>query len=112
MSATIRMPSGIASARVGLGSPKLIFNRDWARGRRNRSEEIERASVEEEAIAEEAAHFLAESAAERQREERGLNGLVDRVSGLPSPPRTESGIALLDVPARGFGSRALAEMVR
>ena len=60
----------MASARVGLGSAKLDLGREWTGGR----------------------HITEEDDAPGRRA-----GLVDRVSGLPSPPGTESDVALPNV---------------
>ncbi|CAD6576174.1 MAG: hypothetical protein TREMPRED_001601 [Tremellales sp. Tagirdzhanova-0007] len=107
----------IASARVGLGSPQLNFGMEWAGGWFKGSSDVENARVEddgfsdeedpeeailslkestvladEEAAAEETAQFLVRVAVGRQSEKIDMDVLVDSVSGLPSPPRTDNGI--------------------
>ena len=106
----------IASARVGLGSPQLNFGMEWAGGWFKGSSDVENARVEddgfsdeedpeeailslkestvladEEAAAEETAQFLVRVAVGRQSEKIDMDVLVDSVSGLPSPPRTDNG---------------------
>ena len=108
--------SSIASARVGLGSPQLNFGREWAGGWFKGSSEVEKVRADEdgfsdeegpeednllekdgtvladeEAVAEETAQFLARVAVGRQSEKLDMDVLVDSVSGLPSPPRTDIG---------------------
>ncbi|KAE8542864.1 hypothetical protein D1P53_000927 [Cryptococcus gattii VGV] len=90
------LPTGFASLHVGIGSPKLEFGRDWpGTGRRRRESSLGPEAVENDRL-------MRERAAQEQRrmeesgsgrENGGRGGYVDRVSGLHSPPGTESDIA-------------------
>ncbi|OCF55395.1 hypothetical protein L486_06878 [Kwoniella mangroviensis CBS 10435] len=81
----LRMASGFASVHVGIGSPKLDFaRRDWPGSSHKRKEGSSSTETSPEVRQED------QIPAEHSKEGRDL---VDRVSGLPSPPGTESGIA-------------------
>ncbi|KAK6905774.1 hypothetical protein I203_106605 [Kwoniella mangroviensis CBS 8507] len=81
----LRMASGFASVHVGIGSPKLDFaRRDWPGSSHKRKEGSSSTEISPEVRQED------QIPAEHSKEGRDL---VDRVSGLPSPPGTESGIA-------------------
>ncbi|WWD17814.1 hypothetical protein CI109_102257 [Kwoniella shandongensis] len=86
------MATGFASVKVGLGSPKLEFGRrDWVGGYHphSGSDDSEHPGVPENE------HPDARSAGgDKEATRKGANGLVDRVSGLPSPPGTESDIVI------------------
>ena len=78
---------GLASARVGLGSPNLGFQTDWSQSPRG-------------------GHYPTPDQVLHEPVKRP-NGLVDKVSGLPSPPGTNSDIALPPV-----GEKSLLMEVR
>lgn len=90
------LPTGFASLHVGIGSPKLEFGREWpGTGRRQRESSLGPGAVENDRLMREKAaqeqRRMEEIGNGREDEERG--GYVDKVSGLPSPPGTESDIA-------------------
>lgn len=90
------LPTGFASLHVGIGSPKLEFGRDWpGTGRRQRESSLGPEAVENDRLMRERAaqeqRRMEESGSGGENGERG--GYVDKVSGLPSPPGTESDIA-------------------
>lgn len=81
---------------MGIGSPKLEFGREWpGTGRRQRESSLGPGAVENDRLMREKAaqeqRRMEEIGNGREDEERG--GYVDKVSGLPSPPGTESDIA-------------------
>ncbi|WWC66346.1 uncharacterized protein I206_100247 [Kwoniella pini CBS 10737] len=77
----LRMSSGFASVNVGIGSPKLDFGRrDWP-GNSYRRKEGSSTENSPEVVQ------------DGQVQQQPSYGLVDKVSGLPSPPGTESDIA-------------------
>ena len=77
---------------MGLGSPKLVFGRDWGSLRPEENSEPEQASEDDQEVID-TLKPLSFGETSTTRERLGLNPLVDRVSGLPSPPGTESDIA-------------------
>lgn len=90
------LPTGFASLHVGIGSPKFEFGRDWpGTGRRQRESSLGPEAVENGRLMRERAaqeqRRMEESSSGRENGERG--GYVNKVSGLPSPPGTESDIA-------------------
>lgn len=92
------LPTGFASLHVGIGSPKLEFGRDWpGTGRRQRESSLGPEAVENDRLMRERAaqeqRRMEESGSGTGRENGERGGYVDKVSGLPSPPGTESGIA-------------------
>lgn len=83
----VRISSGIASALVGLGSPKLNFGRDWAGGRWNGSTEAEHVvevEGEEHSAEDEVLDALVAAAEQRQREKGDMLGLEGRGIGRQS----------------------------
>ncbi|WVF70515.1 hypothetical protein IAT40_005305 [Kwoniella sp. CBS 6097] len=86
LSPHMRMGSGFA-VKVGIGSPKLDFGRrDWIGGPNKEGGPSADRSPTEPPIEE---HKYPAEGKGKQKEK----ALVDRVSGLPSPPGTESDIA-------------------
>ncbi|WVQ97405.1 hypothetical protein IAU59_004518 [Kwoniella sp. CBS 9459] len=88
LSPHMRMGSGFA-VKVGIGSPKLDFGRrDWIGGanKEGNAASADRSPTQPTAQ---------EEPSERngQGKQKRENALVDRMSGLPSPPGTESDIA-------------------
>ncbi|WVW82371.1 hypothetical protein I302_104378 [Kwoniella bestiolae CBS 10118] len=84
----LRMSSGFASVNVGIGSPKLDFGRrDWPGNSHKRKEGGSSTENSPEVIQQAKVSDQPKDDSARGRE------LVDRVSGLPSPPGTESDIA-------------------
>ncbi|WRT64206.1 uncharacterized protein IL334_001135 [Kwoniella shivajii] len=82
----IRMTSGFAGLHVGIGSPKLDFGRrDWVGSNKSSTETSPEVKQEE--------HPNVDVEQKDEAETRKENDLVDRISGLPSPPGTESDIA-------------------
>ncbi|OCF41803.1 hypothetical protein I317_04409 [Kwoniella heveanensis CBS 569] len=98
LSPHMRMASGFA-VKVGIGSPKLDFGRrDWIGGVNKEGNASADKSPTEPTLTEEQ-HYQGEGNGKQTG-----NTLVDRVSGLPSPPGTESDIA----PPSAGSSRAKA----
>ncbi|WWC86314.1 uncharacterized protein L201_001187 [Kwoniella dendrophila CBS 6074] len=94
----MRMTSGFASLHVGIGSPKLDFGRrDWPGSSSKRKEESNHSSENSPEVKQEET-ISSHQHQQQQQQKRQIqstesqNGLVDRVSGLPSPPGTESDI--------------------
>ncbi|WVQ82553.1 hypothetical protein IAT38_004682 [Cryptococcus sp. DSM 104549] len=104
------MAGGFASIHVGLGSPKLEFGRDWPGGSR-REKSIGPETAEREKPAHTSESSTSSLSSVRSKEKRG-SGLVDRVSGLPSPPGTESDIALPADKSGGVSSSSSATQTR
>ncbi|KAK8865988.1 hypothetical protein IAR55_001138 [Kwoniella newhampshirensis] len=96
------MSTGFASVKVGLGSPKLDFGRrDWAGGymtRRDGSNASDHSGMNGGENGRGSPDHTPVIIEDRDGREEAFtrlrNGMVDRISGLPSPPGTESDIAI------------------
>ncbi|RXK42484.1 hypothetical protein M231_00038 [Tremella mesenterica] len=87
----LKLTPGFASARVGLGSPKLELPREWMTAPRKSSRSPDREPQPD-------------SASTVQAEGKPVQStLVDRLSGLPSPPGTNSDVGAPSIKkARGL----------
>jgi hypothetical protein len=92
-SPSMRLATGFASVRVGIGSPKLNFRSGGNRreGSGGSSSNSGSPKTEDDGRFQDAVSVPESTIHE---ESRRVNGVIDRVSGLPSPPGTESDIAL------------------
>ncbi|TYJ56512.1 hypothetical protein B9479_002759 [Cryptococcus floricola] len=115
------LPTGFASIHIGIGSPKIDFARDWQSSGSNstlRRETSASSSTRSGPLTVERKMDVREEdrASERrdERERDTRRSFVDKASGLPSPPGTESDIAApreIQGSALGQESRRLGESI-